>query len=157
MNPVAHNTTKVAGAAFEKVISELHFAVINAAEARGATETHRKQFMLSLPARLTDSFLLGAIMGYLNTDTLIFVIALITVCCFFLGHAMDNILADEGYGPYGNMAVMWAGFIAGLYAMNHLGFNMRDFKLAAFGGLIGSFSLLGLCVLIRSLFRRYVA
>jgi hypothetical protein len=96
-------------------------------------------------------------MGHLNTDTLVFIIVLITICCFFLGHAMDNILDDEGYGAYGNMGVMWAGFVAGLYAMSYLGYNMRDYELAALGGLIGSFTLLGTCILSRSVFRRFIA
>jgi hypothetical protein len=99
----------------------------------------------------------GAIMGNLNADTLTFVIVLITICCFFLGHAMDNILDDEGYGAYGNMGVMWVGFVLGLYATSYLGYNMRDYRLAALGGLIGSFSLLGAGVLSRSVFRRFIA
>jgi uncharacterized membrane protein YeaQ/YmgE (transglycosylase-associated protein family) len=99
--------------------------------------------------------LLGAKMGYLNTDTTIFVLTLITICCFFLGHAMDNILNEEGYGPYGNMAVMWVGFLAGLYVMSHLGYNMRDYRLASMGGLIGSFSVLAVLVFSRNLLRRF--
>jgi hypothetical protein len=94
-------------------------------------------------------------MGHLHADTLAFVIVLITICCFFLGHAMDNILNDEGYGAYGNMAVMWAGFILGLYATSYLGYNMRDYKLAALGGLTGAFSLLAVLALSRNLLRRF--
>jgi hypothetical protein len=96
-------------------------------------------------------------MGYLNADTLAFVIVLITICCFFLGHAMDNILNDEGYGAYGNMSVMWSGFVLGLYATHYLGYNMRNYEIAAFGGLIGSFTLLAFCVVSRNLFRRFIA
>ncbi len=94
-------------------------------------------------------------MGHLNTDTLIFVLTLITICCFFLGHAMDNILEDEGYGAYGNMSVMFAGFLAGLYVTSQLGYSMRDYRLASGGGLIGAFTLLALLVFSRNLLRRF--
>jgi hypothetical protein len=93
-------------------------------------------------------------MGHLNTDTLIFILTLITICCFFLGHAMDNILEDEGYGAYGNSSVMFAGFIAGLYATSYLGYSMRDFRLASSGGLIGAFTLLAVLVFSRNIMRR---
>jgi hypothetical protein len=94
-------------------------------------------------------------MGHLDTDTLIFILTLITICCFFLGHAMHNILEDEGYGPYGNSTVMFAGFIAGLYATRYLGYSMRDFRLASSGGLIGAFTLLAFLVLWRNILRRF--
>jgi uncharacterized membrane protein YeaQ/YmgE (transglycosylase-associated protein family) len=96
-------------------------------------------------------------MGHLSGDTLTFVIVLIMICCFFLGHAMDNIMEDEGFGAYGNMSVMCAGFLIGLYATSFLGYNMRDFRLASLGGLIGAFSLLAFCALSRALVRRFVA
>jgi hypothetical protein len=99
----------------------------------------------------------AAVMGHLNTDTLIFILVLIAICCFFLGHAMHNILDDDGYGAYGNMAVMWVGFMLGLYATSYLGYNMRDYRLAALGGVTGAFSLLGVFVLTRSVFRRFIA
>lgn len=94
-------------------------------------------------------------MGHLNADTLSFVLVLITICCFFLGHVMDNILNDEGYGAYGNMTVMMAGFIVGLYTTSYLGYNMRDFRLASTGGLIGAFALLAFLVFSRNLMRRF--
>ena len=94
-------------------------------------------------------------MRHLNTDTMIFVFTLITMCCFFLGHAMDNILQDEGYGAYGNMSVMIAGFLAGLYVTSQLGYSMRDYRLASAGGLIGAFTLLAVLVFSRNLLRRF--
>jgi uncharacterized membrane protein YeaQ/YmgE (transglycosylase-associated protein family) len=121
------------------------------------SETYRKQFVLSSCVKLLFPLLASGIMGHLSADTLSFVIVLITICCFFLGHAMDNIMEDEGFGAYGNMALMWAGFVIGLYATSFLGYNMRDFRLASFGGLIGAFSLLAVCALSRSIFRRFVA
>lgn len=67
---------------------------------------------------------------------------------------MDKVLGDEGFGPYGNMMVFWVGFVVGLMGASYLGFNMRNYQLAATGGIVGAFSTLTVVVLIRNIMRR---
>jgi hypothetical protein len=115
-------------------------------------ETYRKEFVSSSASTLESPP--GDLMRYLNTDTLIFVVSLITIAAFFLGQAMDKVLGDEGFGPYGNMMVFWVGFVIGLMGASYLGFNMRNYQLAAAGGIVGAFATLTVVVLIRNIMRR---
>ena len=93
-------------------------------------------------------------MWHVSTDTLIFISTIILIFGFFLGHAMNGVLSEEGFGPYGNMGVIVAGFLGGIYLMQHYGFSMRDYRLAVSGGLIGSFTLLAGTVLWKNVMHR---
>ena len=50
-------------------------------------------------------------MSLLDTDVQIFVLTLMLIFGFFLGHAMDGVLGDESFGSYGNMFWIITGFV----------------------------------------------
>ncbi|WP_306119493.1 MULTISPECIES: hypothetical protein [unclassified Roseitalea] len=53
--------------------------------------------------------------AYMDTNTLIVVGLAIAVSAFFAGAAMHGVMEDDGFGPVGNMIIMIAGAIVGLY------------------------------------------
>jgi hypothetical protein len=93
-------------------------------------------------------------MSFLDTDVQIFVITLVLIFGFFLGHAMDGVLGDEGFGAYGNMFWIIAGFVGGIFAMHYYGMSLKDMRFTVGGGLTGAFLLLASLVFGRYLFRR---
>lgn len=93
-------------------------------------------------------------MWYLDLNTQIFLVTIVAIFGFFIGHAMDGVLGDEGFGPYGNMSVIVTGFIASVFLMRYFGFSMRDLRLAATGGLAGSFTCLATLVLSKNILHR---
>lgn len=86
-------------------------------------------------------------MSLLDTDTLIFVVTLVLIFGFFLGHAMDGVLGNEGFGSYGNMTWIIAGFAGGIFVMHYFGMSLKDMRFTVGGGLAGAFSLLATLVL----------
>ena len=86
-------------------------------------------------------------MSLLDTDVQIFVVTLVLIFGFFLGHAMDGVLGDEGFGAYGNMFWIITGFVGGVLVMQYFGMSLKDARLAVGGGLAGAFSLLATLVL----------
>jgi hypothetical protein len=86
-------------------------------------------------------------MSFLDTDVQIFVITLVLIFGFFLGHAMDGVLGDEGFGAYGNMFWIITGFAGGIFAMHYYGMSLKDMRFTVGGGLSGSFALLASLVL----------
>lgn len=93
-------------------------------------------------------------MWYVDTNTQIFLVTIVTIFGFFLGNAMHGVLGDEGFGSNGNMGIILAGFALGIFVTHYFGFNMRDFRLAVSGGLIGSFALLVSLVLMKNIMHR---
>jgi uncharacterized membrane protein len=86
-------------------------------------------------------------MSMLDTDVQIFVVTLVLIFGFFLGHAMDGVLGDEGFGAYGNMFWIITGFAGGILVMQYFGMSLKDPRFTVCGGLAGSFSLLASLVL----------
>lgn len=86
-------------------------------------------------------------MPLLDTDAMIFVVTLILIFGFFLGHAMDGVLGDEGFGSYGNMIWIITGFVGGILVMNYFGISLKDVRFTVGGGLAGAFTLLASLVL----------
>ena len=86
-------------------------------------------------------------MSLLDTDVQIFIITLVLIFGFFLGHAMDGVLGNEGFGAYGNMFWIIAGFVGGIFVMQHFGMSLKDMRFTVGGGLAGAFTLLASLVL----------
>jgi hypothetical protein len=83
----------------------------------------------------------------LDTDVQIFLITIMLIFGFFLGHAMDGVLGDEGFGAYGNMFWIITGFVGGIYALHFYGMSLKDMRFTVGAGLVGAFSLLASAVL----------
>ena len=93
-------------------------------------------------------------MWLIDTNTGIFLITVIAIGGFFLGHAMHGVLGDEGFGAYGNMMVILAGFVGGIFVMRYFGFSIKDFRIGVTGGLIGAFAVLVTLVLTKNVLHR---
>jgi hypothetical protein len=93
-------------------------------------------------------------MSFLDTDVQIFIVTLVLIFGFFLGHAMDGVLGEEGFGAYGNMFWIIVGFVGGILAMRYYGMSLKDLRFTVGGGLTGSFALLASLVFGRYLFHR---
>ncbi len=96
----------------------------------------------------------GVEMWLIDTNTGIFLITVVSICGFFLGHAMDGVLENEGFGPYGNMVIILAGFVGGVLVMRYFGFSIKDFRVGVTGGLLGSFAMLVSMVLTKNVMHR---
>lgn len=84
----------------------------------------------------------------MDTSTQLFLFTSIVIGSFFLGNAMDGVLQEDGFGIFGNMIVIAAGFFVGLWVGKYFGYPVRDFKFGIVAGLAGSFvSLLTLSIL----------
>jgi hypothetical protein len=93
-------------------------------------------------------------MSLLDTDVQIFLITIVLIFGFFLGHAMDGVLGDEGFGSYGNMFWIITGFVGGIYAMHSYGMSLKDMRFTVGAGLAGAFTLLASLVLGKYILHR---
>jgi uncharacterized membrane protein YeaQ/YmgE (transglycosylase-associated protein family) len=83
----------------------------------------------------------------MDTQTQLFLFSTIVLGSFFLANAMHGVLGPDGFGIFGNMIVIVAGFVIGLWLGRYYGFSIRDFEIGVIAGLVGSFlSLLTLSV-----------
>lgn len=91
----------------------------------------------------------------MDTSTQLFLFSSIVIGSFFLGNAMDGVLKDDGFGIFGNMIVIAAGFFVGLWVGRYLGYPVKDFKFGIVAGLGGAFvSLLALSI-IKAVLNRF--
>ncbi len=84
----------------------------------------------------------------LDTQTQLFLFTSIVVGSFFLGNAMDGVFGKHGFGIFGNMIIIAAGFFIGVWVSRYIGYPVGNFRFGVVVGLTGSFvSLLVLAVL----------
>jgi uncharacterized membrane protein YeaQ/YmgE (transglycosylase-associated protein family) len=84
-----------------------------------------------------------------DTQTQLFLFTSVILGSFFLGNAMDGVLGDDGFGTFGNMIVVGAGFFVGLWVGKHYGYSVSTFKIGVVAGLVGSF----VCLLVLSILK----
>ena len=90
----------------------------------------------------------------MDTQTQLFLFTTIVLGSFFLGNAMDGVLGNDGFGIFGNMVIIVAGFLVGLWFGKYYGYSVTTFRIGVIAGLIGSFTcLLSLCV-VKSILNR---
>lgn len=81
----------------------------------------------------------------LDTSSLIFAITIVAIFSLMLGMALDGVMQDDGFGPFGNMIVITAGFFLGISTANRWGFRFSELEIAIATGLGAAFvALLGL-------------
>jgi hypothetical protein len=84
----------------------------------------------------------------MDTQTQLFLFTSIVLGSFFLGNAMDGVFGGDGFGIFGNMLIIAAGFFIGIWVSRYLGYPIGNFRFGIVVGLAGSFvSLLVLAVL----------
>lgn len=83
-------------------------------------------------------------------------VAAVVILSFIVATALNALMGDEGFGATGNAAVIAAGFFAGIYLANSLGYRLADMKLAIPVGLGSAFALLVLLVALKAAMRRMI-
>ncbi len=91
----------------------------------------------------------------MDTETQLFLFTSIVVVSFFLGNAMDGVLGDDGFGIFGNMIVIAAGFFVGLWVGRYFGYPVNNFKFGIIAGLAGSFVSLLVLSIIKAVLNRF--
>ncbi len=75
----------------------------------------------------------------LDASWLLMAIAVVSMLSFFLGMALDGMMAKDSFGPTGNAAVITAGFFLGIFVANSYGIYLNDLKLAVVVGICSAF------------------
>lgn len=77
-------------------------------------------------------------------------VAVVAIFAFIFGMALDGIMGNEGFGPFGNMVVVTSGFFLAIFAANQYGVEFQDFKMAVATGLCGAFVSLAVLAAIKA-------
>ncbi|MCV3238558.1 hypothetical protein [Mesorhizobium sp. ZC-5] len=86
----------------------------------------------------------------LDPTWLMMAVASVTVMGFFFGSIMDAIMADDGFGPFGNMILITVGFFASIFVANVHGISMGNLTFAMGTGLSGAFLTLAALALVKA-------
>ncbi len=86
----------------------------------------------------------------LEPGWLMMAVATVAVLAFFFGAALDAIMREDGFGPFGNMLLFTFGFFMAVFIANNWGINLRDLKLAVAWGLGGAFTTVSVLALIKA-------
>ncbi len=86
----------------------------------------------------------------LDPTWLMMAVASVTVMAFFFGSIMDAIMADDGFGPFGNMILITVGFFASIFVANAHGISMGTLTFATATGLSGAFLTLAALALVKA-------
>jgi hypothetical protein len=81
-------------------------------------------------------------------------VACVAVMALFFGTIMDAIMADDGFGPVGNMLLITVGFFASILVANLNGIAMGNLTFAMATGLSGAFLTLVALALIKACLAR---
>ncbi|MBO6717406.1 MAG: hypothetical protein JJ913_05550 [Rhizobiaceae bacterium] len=73
---------------------------------------------------------------------------------YMLALLLESSIGREGFGPFGNAALITAGFFLAIYAANHQGIRIGELKHALMIGLGGSFLLLLFVLAVRGVWAR---
>lgn len=73
---------------------------------------------------------------------------------YMLALLMEPNIGSEGFGAFGNAALITLGFFLGIYCANHYGISVKALKYALMIGLCGSFALTLTMFLLRGLWAR---
>lgn len=90
----------------------------------------------------------------LNSSWLMMAVGTVIVLSFFFGSALNALMREDGFGAFGNSAVISGGFFLTILAANYQGYNLRELHLAIIVGLVGAFVLLTSLTIIKALISR---
>jgi hypothetical protein len=73
---------------------------------------------------------------------------------YMLTLMLESSLGGEGFGPFGNAALITVGFFLGITTANYQGISISELKFALMIGLTGAFALTLTTFLIRGIWAR---
>ena len=76
----------------------------------------------------------------LDAGWLVMAVAMVAILFFMFGMALDALIADDGFGPIGNMVVLTAGFFLAIVGANWQGYTFGELLYAMLFGLSGAFA-----------------
>lgn len=91
---------------------------------------------------------------YLDTSTMLFVVAVVAMISLLLGMVLNAILESDGFGAVGNAVIAGSGFMLGMYVANRYGFRLTDLPATTGLGLAGAFSCVALLAMLKAGFSR---
>lgn len=91
----------------------------------------------------------------LDFGWLLMAVGTVSVIAFMFGNALDAIMREDGFGPFGNMFLFLGGFFGAIFVANEFGINLGELKLAIAYGLGGAFALIAVLALIKAAIARY--
>jgi uncharacterized membrane protein YeaQ/YmgE (transglycosylase-associated protein family) len=98
----------------------------------------------------------GAVMlTDLDTTTLMIAALAVGAAGFFGGLAMDGVLQEDGFGVFGNMLVLIAGSLIGVYLGAAVRLPLDTMTADAVRGVCGAFISLTALAVVKSLLRRF--
>lgn len=86
----------------------------------------------------------------LGLGWLLMAVGVVSVIGFIFGNALDAIMRDDGFGPFGNMFLFIAGFFGAILAANHYGINLAEIGRAVTWGMSGAFVLVATLALLKA-------
>ena len=86
----------------------------------------------------------------LDFGWLLMALGVVSVIGFMFGNALDAIMRDDGFGPFGNMFLFIAGFFGAILVANHFGINLAELKRAVTWGMGGAFVLVAMLALFKA-------
>ena len=86
---------------------------------------------------------------------LLMAISAVAGLAYMLSLLMESSIGREGFGPFGNAALITAGFFLSILAANYQGVSVSELKYALMIGLSGSFVLMLLMFLLRGIWARF--
>lgn len=90
----------------------------------------------------------------LDFGWLLMAVGVVSMISYMLALMMESSVGPGGFGPFGNAALITAGFFGGITAANYQGIAISELKFALMIGLAGSFALLLVMVLMRGIWVR---
>jgi len=77
-------------------------------------------------------------------------IGLVSVVAFMFGHGLHALMDEDGFGPFGNMIIIAAGFFIAILTANYQGIRFDTLSLAVIVGMAGSFGALATLALLKA-------
>jgi len=90
----------------------------------------------------------------LDASWLMFAVVTVLLLSYMLAMALDAILGHAGYGPVPNAVIITVGFFGAIYWMNERGVRMANLSESVMTGLVGSFALFFVLVVVKAVVNR---
>lgn len=93
-------------------------------------------------------------LGFMETELFIALVAMVCIMSYFVGTFMDSLLEGDGFGTLGNMMLLIAGTLLGFYFCDNYvyGTNPVNFALV---GISGGFLCLAVFSLSKAVLNRF--
>lgn len=89
----------------------------------------------------------------LSSDMILYFVAVSIAASFFVGNAMNTVLGEQGFGVWGNMIVLLAGFSVGLNVVDVIPFGRVPSAMIIPAAIAVAFAILLLLAILKRMVR----